>query len=70
MGVATAGLLYDATGTNEYNVLPILVGGGIGGAVAVWTSAVYATRSVRVAPTVQVAPSGERGAGLRLRIGL
>ena len=54
----------------EYNLLPALIGGGVGILTAVGVSSVVASRRVEASPGPLRAPMGESGAGLSLRIAL
>ena len=69
-GGAVGGAVFLVTGPQDYNVLPVLVGLGVGTVVAVATSGAYATRGVRVAPAVLATPTGQRTPGVTLQIGL
>ncbi|MBC15149.1 MAG: hypothetical protein CMM85_19535 [Rhodothermaceae bacterium] len=69
-GGLVAGLIYLPTAEVEYNLLPALIGGGVGILTAVGVSSVVASRRVEASPVPLRAPMGESGAGLSLRIAL
>ena len=69
-GGLVAGLIYLPTAEVDYNILPALIGGGVGILTAVGVSSVVASRRVEASPVPLRAPMGEPGAGLSLRVAL
>lgn len=68
VGAVVAGVVYLPTAGVDYNVAPFLIGGAAGLGTFFVVSARVASSRVDVAPAALAAPTGERGAGLRLTL--
>ena len=68
--LGAGGVAFVVSPDEEWNLVPFVIGAGVGLVTATVISATYTSRRFRVEPTVLAVPAGDPVPGLGLRLGL